>query len=169
MPDQNGWSRYLHFQAAWLAVLTGLFYGVSSLWNGHFRRDLLPARGDRTVRAFWNVMANYVRRVPASDADAQAYNVVQRVAYLSVIFVLFPLVIWTGLAMSPAFTSAVPVAASALGGRQSARTIHFFVSGALLLFVVVHVAMVMVSGFRSRMRAMVIGRGVVDVADKERV
>ena len=166
MPDQNGWSRYLHFQAAWLAVLTGLFYGVSSLWNGHFRRDLLPPRADRTLRAFWNVIVNYVRRVPAEAADARAYNVVQRVAYLSVIFVLFPLVIWTGLAMSPAFTSAVPVAASAVGGRQSARTIHFFVSGALLLFVVVHVAMVMVSGFRSRMRAMVTGRGVVD---KERV
>ena len=166
MPDQNGWSRYLHFQAAWLAVLTGLFYGVSSLWNGHFRRDLLPARADRTVRAFWNVIASYVRRVPAGDADAHSYNPVQRVAYLSVILVLFPLVIWTGLAMSPAFTSAVPVAASALGGRQSARTIHFFVSGALLLFVVVHVAMVMVSGFKSRMRAMVTGRGVVD---KERV
>ncbi len=166
MPDQNGWSRYLHFQAAWLAVLTGLFYGVSSLWNGHFRRDLVPARADRTVRAFWNVIASYIRRVPADDADGRAYNVVQRVAYLSVIFVLFPLVIWTGLAMSPAFTSAIPVAASALGGRQSARTIHFFVSGALLFFVVVHVAMVMVSGFRSRMRAMVTGRGVVD---KERV
>jgi len=166
MPDQNGWSRYLHFQAAWLAVLTGLFYGVTSLWNGHFRRDLVPARADRSVRAFWNVIAQYIRRVPASDADARSYNVVQRVAYLSVIFVLFPLVIWTGLAMSPAFTSAVPVAASALGGRQSARTIHFFVSGALLFFVVVHVAMVMVSGFGSRMRAMVTGRGVVD---KERV
>lgn len=154
MPDQNGWSRYLHFQAAWVAVLVGLVYGVSSFWNGHFRRDLIPVRGERTVRSVRDVIAKYVRREPV---DARSYNVVQRIAYLSVIFVLFPLVIWTGLAMSPAFTSAAPWAASALGGRQSARTIHFLVSGALLLFVVVHVAMVVVSGFRSRMRAMVTG------------
>jgi thiosulfate reductase cytochrome b subunit len=154
MPDQNGWSRYLHFQAAWVTVLVGLVYGVSSFWNGHFRRDLVPVRGERTVRAVRGVIAKYVRREPV---DGRSYNVVQRIAYLSVVFVLFPLVIWTGLAMSPAFTSAVPWAASALGGRQSARTIHFFVSGALLLFVVVHVAMVIVSGFRSRMRAMVTG------------
>jgi len=75
-----------------------------------------------------------------------------------VIFVLFPLVIWTGLAMSPAFTSAVPWAVNALGGRQSARTLHFFVSGSLLLFFVVHVTMVVLAGFRSRMRGMITGR-----------
>ena len=73
--------------------------------------------------------------------------------------------IWTGLAMSPAFTAAVPLAASALGGRQSARTIHFVVSNLLVVFLVVHVTMVVVSGFRSRMRAMITGRVV---AAKER-
>jgi thiosulfate reductase cytochrome b subunit len=82
----------------------------------------------------------------------------QRTAYLMVIFVLFPLVIWTGLVMSPAFDSAVPAAVTALGGRQSARTLHFFVSGSLLLFLVVHVTMVVLAGFRSRMSAMIIGR-----------
>jgi thiosulfate reductase cytochrome b subunit len=86
--------------------------------------------------------------------------VTQRTAYLAVIFVLFPLVIWTGLAMSPAFVSAVPAAVTLLGGRQSARTLHFLVSGALLLFVVVHVAMVVHAGFRSRMRAMITGSTV---------
>ena len=74
------------------------------------------------------------------------------------IFLLFPLVIWTGLAMSPAFTSAIPAAVTTLGGRQSARTLHFFISGLLLLFLFVHVAMVVVEGFRSRMRAMITGR-----------
>ena len=83
---------------------------------------------------------------------------VQRIAYLAVIFVLFPLVIWTGLAMSPAFDSAVPAAVNVLGGRQSARTLHFFVSGFLLLFLIVHVTMVVLAGFRSRMRAMITGR-----------
>ena len=158
MPDQNGWSRYLHFEAAWALMLTGLVYAISSLRTGHFRKDLLLARADRTWRAFSAVIGKYLRREPPDPAEARSYNVVQRTAYLVVIFILFPLVIWTGLAMSPAFNSAVPVAVNALGGRQSARTLHFFVSGALLLFVVVHVAMVFLSGFRSRMRAMITGR-----------
>jgi thiosulfate reductase cytochrome b subunit len=84
--------------------------------------------------------------------------VLQRTAYLVVILVLFPLVIWTGLAMSPSLTSAFPLTAALLGGRQSARTIHFFVSWLLLLFLFIHVAMVALSGFRSRMRAMTTGR-----------
>jgi thiosulfate reductase cytochrome b subunit len=157
MPDQNGWSRYLHFQAAWAAVITGLIYVIAGLWTRHFRNDLLPARADRSWRAFWTVLAKYLRRAPPDQAEAHSYNVVQRTAYLTVIFVLFPLIIWTGLAMSPAFAGVFPAAVTALGGRQSARTLHFFVSGALLLFFIVHVAMVIHAGFRSRMRAMITG------------
>ena len=160
MPDQNGWSRYLHFQAAWAVVLTGLVYAISSLWSGHFRENLFPAPADRTWGAFREVLARYLRRAPPEEAEAHSYNVMQRTAYLIVIFVLFPLVIWTGLAMSPAFNSAVPAAVTALGGRQSARTLHFFVSGALLLFLVVHVTMVVLAGFKSRMRAMITGRAI---------
>jgi thiosulfate reductase cytochrome b subunit len=160
MPDQNGWSRYLHFEAAWVLVLTGLIYGTASLWNGHFRKNLLPARQDRTWRAFRERIAKYLRRAAPDDAETHSYNVLQRTAYLAVIFILFPLVIWTGLALSPAFDSAVPAAVNLLGGRQSARTLHFFVSGALLIFLIVHVAMVVQAGFRSRMRAMITGRAV---------
>lgn len=167
MPDMNGWGRYLHFQAAWAILITGLVYITASLVNGHLRRDLLPARSERSWHAYWDVLAKYLRRTPPNDA--LAYNTVQRTAYLAVIFVLFPLIIWTGLAMSPAFTSAFPLVASALGGRQTARTLHFFLSGALVLFFVVHVAMVALSGFRSRMLAMIAGRAVaMDNAMKER-
>ena len=158
LPDQNGWSRYLHFQAAWAAVLTGLVYVIWSLANGHIRQDLFPVPADRKWRAFQEVFTRSLRRAPTEQAAARSYNVVQQTTYLMVIFVLFPLVIWTGLAMSPAFTSAVPLAASALGGRQSARTLHFLVSGLLVVFLVVHVAMVVVAG---RMRAMITGRVVV--------
>jgi thiosulfate reductase cytochrome b subunit len=94
-----------------------------------------------------------------SAAEAWSYNLLQRLSYLFVVFVLFPLVIWTGLAMSPAFVSAVPATVTVLGGQQSARTIHFFVSLALLLFVLVHVGMVFLAGFKTRMRAMITGRG----------
>jgi thiosulfate reductase cytochrome b subunit len=87
----------------------------------------------------------------------RSYNALQRVTYLLVVFVLFPLVVWTGLAMSPAFNSALPWAVGALGGRQSARTIHFIVSMFLVLFLMVHVVMVVVSGFARRMREMIVG------------
>ncbi len=158
MPDQNGWSRYLHFEAAWVLVLTGMIYVLASLLNGHLRNNLFPARVDRTGRAFWEVLARYLRRARPDRAEGLSYNVVQRTSYLLVIFVLFPLVIWTGLALSPAFDSAVPAAVAVLGGRQSARTLHFFVSGFLVFFLLVHVAMIILAGFRNRTRAMITGR-----------
>jgi len=153
LPDQNGWSRYLHFQSAWLAVLTGFVYVAAGLFRGHFRRNLLPARG----------IARHLRFRPASEKEAWSYNLLQRVAYLIVIFVLFPLVIWTGLAMSPAIASAIPAAVTVLGGQQSARTIHFFVSILLVLFLLVHVAMVYLAGFRKRVRAMITGRPATEM------
>jgi len=157
LPDQNGWSRYLHFQAAWAAVLCGLVYATWGLWTGHFRSNLFPAPSDRTWQSFWRVIAKHIRLKRPDDAEAFSYNVVQRAAYLIVIFILFPLVIWTGLALSPGFNSAVPAAVNVLGGRQSARTLHFFVSAFLLIFLIVHIAMVVLAGFRNRMRSMITG------------
>ena len=103
MPDQNGWSRYLHFQSAWLLVFTGLFYILHGLFSGYFRKHLLPEKGKRSLRAIATVMSHHLRFRRPSEAEAHSYNVLQRLTYLSVVFVLFPLVIWTGLAMSPAF------------------------------------------------------------------
>jgi thiosulfate reductase cytochrome b subunit len=157
MPDENGWSRYLHFEAAWVVVLAGLVYGIYGLWSGHFRKDVIPARRDWSWRAYRDRMAKYLRRAPPDGAEERSYNVLQRTAYVVVVFVLFPLIIWTGLAMSPSFTAAFPATVELLGGRQSARTIHFFASWLLLLFLFVHVAMVALSGFRKRMRAMITG------------
>jgi len=137
LPDQNGWSRYLHFQSAWVAVLTGLLYVGFGFVTGHFRRNLLPAR---------------------APYDASSYNPLQRLTYLVVIFGLFPLVIWTGLAMSPGVVSAFPFVVTVWGGQQSARTIHFFVTILLVLFLFVHIVKVYLAGFRTRMRAMITGR-----------
>jgi len=154
LPDQNGWSRYLHFQSAWVAVLTGLLYVAWGLAAGHFRRNLVPKAGS----ASWSTIAGHLRLRRPGPEEAWTYNPVQRVSYLLVIFILFPLVIWTGLAMSPGFISAVPASVTLLGGQQSARTLHFFVSVALALFALVHVAMVIRAGFGGRMRAMITGR-----------
>lgn len=158
LPDQNGWSRALHFQAAWIAVLTGLLYAIFGLFTGHFRRNLLPRKADLSWRAFSKATAKHLRFERPSEAEGWSYNVLQRLTYLAVIFVLFPLIIWTGLAMSPAFVSTFPATVTLLGGRQSARTIHFFVSLALVLFLFVHVVMICVAGFTSRTRAMITGR-----------
>ena len=157
LPDQNGWSRSLHFQAAWAVVFTGLAYFIWGLWTGHFRSNLVPGREHRSWRAIKDVMASHLRlRLPKADED-HSYNVLQRSAYLSVVFVLFPLMIWTGLALSPSWNSAFPATVNLLGGRQSARTLHFFVTFTLVLFLLVHVAMVWLSGFRHRMRGMITG------------
>ena len=121
----SGWGRYLHFLAAWLCLFSGLIYLVHGFASRHFRRD-------------W-----------------PHYNVVQRFAYLVVIFVLGPLALLTGLAFSPALAAVAPVIVNMFGGQQSARTIHFFIAAAIVLFVLVHLVRVLSSGFRARMRGMV--------------
>jgi thiosulfate reductase cytochrome b subunit len=157
LADQNGWSRYLHFEAAWILVLTGVLYVIWGLVAGHFRKNLLPDPTDRSWAALTNGLAEQLRFTRRVEADAFSYNLLQRLVYLIVIFVLFPLVIWTGLAMSPAFVSAIPSSVTVFGGRQSARTLHFVLSVSIVLFVLVHVAMVWRSGFRHRVRAMMTG------------
>jgi thiosulfate reductase cytochrome b subunit len=158
LPDQNGWSRYLHFQAAWALVLTGLLYAIFSLVSGHLRKNLLPGKSGLSWRVLSREIANHLRFKRPSEDEAWSYNVLQRLTYLLVIFVLFPLVIWSGLAMSLAFVSAFPATVTLLGGQQSARTIHFFVSLLLVLFLLVHVVMVFLAGFWSRTRAMITGK-----------
>ena len=158
MPDQNGWSRALHFQSAWIVVLTGLLYVIFGFVSGHFRRELFPARADLSWRGIRRVIAHHLGFEREGGGDAWSYNVLQRLSYLFVIFVLFPLVIWTGLALSPGFDSAFPATVTLLGGRQSARTLHFFITIALVVFLLVHVVLVWRAGFVNRMRAMITGR-----------
>ncbi len=158
LPDQNGWSRALHFQAAWLVVLTGLFYVLSGIFSGYFRRELLPQKGERSLGALLATLKSHLKFARPGVADAHSYNLLQKLSYLFVLFVAFPLVIWSGLAMSPMWDAAFPATVNLLGGRQSARTIHFFVSVFLLVFLLVHVLMVWFAGFWSRTIAMITGR-----------
>lgn len=158
LPDQNGWSRYLHFEAAWALVLTGLLYVIAGLWSHHFRKNLFPAPQDRTWRSFRSVIAKHLRLAPPDEDDLRSYNVLQRTTYLLVVFVVFPLVILTGLALSPGFNAGMPWIVDVLGGRQSARTLHFFLTIFLVLFLLVHVAMVVLTGFTTRIQEMITGR-----------
>jgi thiosulfate reductase cytochrome b subunit len=164
LPDQNGWSRYLHFQTAWLAVGTGLLYVLFGFFAGHFRRNLFPAASDLSLKELGGSLVRHLRFERPCWDEAWSYNVLQRLSYLLVIFVLFPLMIWTGLAMSFGFTAEFPLAVRLLGGHQTARSLHFLVTILLVLFLLIHVLMVFVAGFRNRMHAMISGRMITERA-----
>jgi len=155
----RGPGRYLHFLAAWVIVFTGLVYVLRGLAARHFGRNVLPARNELTFGAMGQVIRKHLRFERSSEAEFATYNVLQRLSYTTVVFVFVPLMLWTGLAMSPAVTSVFPFLVTAFGGQQTARTVHFFVACFLVLFVLLHVAMVWQTGFRRRMRAMIKGRG----------
>jgi thiosulfate reductase cytochrome b subunit len=146
LANQNGWGRYLHFLSAWMVVLSGVVYIISGFLTRHFHKNLVPRKTDLNWKGF----------VERSRSD-EAYNVLQRVTYLIVIFALFPFVAWTGFAMSPALVSVLPGLVTMLGGHQSARTLHFFVATALVLFVFVHLVMVWLAGFWKCLRPMITG------------
>jgi len=156
----SGWGRYLHFLSAWVCVLTGLLYVLSGLVTEHFRHDVLPSKADLAWRSLSRSLRRHLRLERPTADESLTYNVVQRLAYLSVVFVLFPLMIVTGLAMSPAVTSVIPILVEVFGGHQSARTVHFLAAVALVLFVLVHITMVSLGGFTTRVRTMITGGGV---------
>jgi thiosulfate reductase cytochrome b subunit len=152
--------RRWHFFFAWLFVVNGLVYILSGFLAGHFRRDLLPSGGQlRHVGA--TIRDHLLLRFPKGE-EARHYNVLQKLAYLAVIFIVVPVLILAGLAMSPAVDSLVPWLPELFGGRQSARTVHFICAWTLVLFVVVHVAMVLLSGVFNNLRSMVTGRYAIE-------
>jgi thiosulfate reductase cytochrome b subunit len=155
--NQNGWARSLHFLAAWCLVLPGGAYLLMGLFGRHFRAHIWPRAADLAPRLVWRDLVDHLRlRIPPASGGPN-YGVLQKTAYSLVVFVVTPLVTVSGLTMSPAVTAAFPFLLRLFGGYQSARTIHFFTFVALLLFVLVHVAMVIRSGFRRQVRAMTVG------------
>lgn len=157
MDDQNGWSRALHFEAGWLLVLTGFVYGVGSIWSGHLREDVLPSRTSCSRVLLLAAFREHLHLTRLRHLELCAYNVLQRITYALVLFVLVPLAIWTGLAMSPGLMARFPLLVAVFGGQQSARTIHFFAALACVGFVVIHVLMVCFAGFKRLMGAMISG------------
>ena len=150
------WYRPYHFFFAWILVLTGLTYTVGSFITEHFRRDLLPAKADLRWNRMVGIALEHLQYRP-HVATASTYNVVQRLTYLAVAFLLFPAFLWTGLGMSFGMTSVFPILATGLGGHQSARTLHFVCVVLLLLFVIVHILMIYLAGFWRTVRAMITG------------
>jgi Ni/Fe-hydrogenase b-type cytochrome subunit len=150
-------ARRWHFLFGWVLVLGGTAYFVASLINRHFKRDLTPTRAELAPRHLWADIKDHARlRLPTGDAAAR-YNPLQKLAYIGVIFFLIPMMVLTGLAMSPSFNATFPQLLGLFAGRQSARSIHFLCAMGLLAFVVVHLVMVMLAGPVNEIRSMITG------------
>lgn len=156
--EQTGWGRNLHFLAAWILVLSGGTYLLAGLLGGHVRRDLVPDRDQIEARHLAREVGDHLALRPARGNEARRYNALQKLSYLAVIFLLFPLMVLTGLTMSPGVTAAYPELFTLFGGRHSARTIHFVAGSLLALFLVVHVAQVFIGGAFNLTRSMITGR-----------
>ena len=151
--------RRWHFFFAWIFVINGLVYIGYTLASGHWRQIVPTGAQLRHIGA--SIREHLSLRFPKGE-EAKAYNVLQKLAYFGVIFVLVPLLILAGLAMSPGINAAFPWILDLFGGRQSARTIHFVAAALILLFVLVHVLMVLISGLWNNLRSMITGKYRID-------
>ena len=157
--------RRWHFFFAWLFLFNGLAYLLWSLGSGHLRRDLAPTGNE--LKHIGASIAEHARlRFPKGD-EAKRYNVLQKLSYLFIALILLPLMLVTGLAMSPGMDAALPLLLDVLGGRQTARTIHFISASFIVIFVVVHLLMVLISGVWNNLRSMVTGRYVIEPAEEK--
>jgi thiosulfate reductase cytochrome b subunit len=151
-------ARRWHLFFAWVLSLGLLAFMIASFLNRHAQRDLGPSLGELKPRHIWREIKDHVRlRFPAGEA-ALRYNTLQKLSYFAVIFVLLPLVILTGLAMSPGMNAAWGWIIDLTGGRQSARSIHFIAAALLALFILVHLVMVVLAGPINEIRSMITGR-----------
>ena len=155
--NENGWGRSLHFLAAWVLVLAGTCYLAFGFFTRHFNRNIFPRRSEFSIQHFLRDLKDHARMSIPTATGGPAYGFLQKFTYAAVIFVALPVMVVTGFTMAPAITAAFPFLLKMFGGFQSARTIHFFASFALELFLVVHIAMVIRSGFKKQIRAMTIG------------
>ena len=151
-------ARRWHLAFAWLLSLSLIIFLVTSLFNRHAQRDLAPTRDEVRPSHVWHDIQEHARlSFPTGDA-ALRYNILQKLSYVSVIFVLLPLMVLTGLTMSPAMDAAWPWLLDLFGGRQSARSIHFICAALLLGFIVVHLTMVALAGPINEIGSMITGR-----------
>ncbi len=159
--------RRWHFFFAWLFVINGLVYWGTNLLNGHVRRDLVPTKKDLAPKNLWHEIVTHAQLKFPKGEEARHYNVLQKGAYLSVVLILLPLMVLTGLTMSPGFDAGAPWLLDLFGGRQSARTIHFISASLIVAFILVHLAMVVASGTWNNIRSMITGRYAIQADPAE--
>jgi len=158
-PNWLAMARQWHFAFAWLLVFNAVVFFAYGVWSRHFARDLAPTKSD--VAHLPREIAEHARLKFPHGETARHYNALQKLAYCLVIFVLGPLIVLTGLAMSPTMDAAFPILPWIFGGRQSARTIHFICAFSFFGFFLVHIAMVILSGTWNNLRSMITGKYVI--------
>ncbi len=151
-------ARDWHNTAAWFFALALLGMWIAMLVNRHFVRDIAAPVRAWAPANLWSEVRDHLRGKFAPDDANAKYNTLQKLSYGVVLGVLLPLMVFTGLSISPGFEPAAPWLIDALGGRQSARSLHFITAWALFAFLVLHVAMVLVSGPITQMRGMITGK-----------
>jgi thiosulfate reductase cytochrome b subunit len=156
-----GAARRWHFAFAWIFALGLTAFMLMSLVNGHIRKDLHVRRAEWSPRALWNDIKNHARLRFGDDHGGGHFNIIQKFSYIGVIFILLPLLILTGITMSPGMNAAWPWLLDVFGGWQSARSLHFIAATLMALFVVVHLIMVLLSGPINGIWSMITGRHVV--------
>jgi len=151
-------ARTWHFFMAWLLIVNGLAWLLYGVISGHIRREILPRLAELSPRHLWHDVVQHLRlNFPKGEA-ALHYEVLQKLAYAGVALLLIPVVILTGMAMSPGLNAAFPWLDAIWGGRQSARSVHFIAMSGISLFVMVHLALVLLSGPIRGIGAMITGR-----------
>ncbi len=148
-------ARLWHFFFAWLFFINGIAYVAWTMLSGHLRGDLLPTRAE--WRGIGRSIRDHLLLRHAHGEEARRYNVLQNIAYLSIVFGVLPLIVIGGWAMSPMMDSFAPGWVDWLGGRQAARTLHFISAVLLVAFVLVHVFEVIVTGLVNNLRSMITG------------
>jgi thiosulfate reductase cytochrome b subunit len=151
-------ARNWHFAFAWILAISLSLYMVWSLVNGHIGRDLHVRRNQWSPSHIWHDIREHARLRFPTGAEAMNYNILQKLSYIGVIFILIPLMIATGLAMSPGMNAGLPWLVDLFGGRQSARSVHFICAFLLLAFFIVHMLMVVLAGPFNEVRSMITGR-----------
>ena len=154
-PQWLAMARHWHLFFAWLFVVNGLAYLLYTIFSRHLVRDLVPTRGE--LRNIRRSIVDHVKFRHPTGAAATRYNVLQSLTYLIVIFVLLPLIVLAGMALSPRIDTVFTGWVDLFGGRQSARSLHFLAAAGLLLFVFIHVFEVIVAGVWNEMRSMITG------------
>jgi thiosulfate reductase cytochrome b subunit len=154
--------RRWHFFFAWVFVINGLIYWGTNLINGHIRRDLVPTAKDLAPKNLWHEVVTHAQLKFPKGEEARHYNALQKGAYLSVVLILLPLMVLTGLTMSPGFDAAAPWLLDLFGGRQSARSLHFISASLIVAFILLHLFMVVASGTWNNIRSMITGRYAID-------
>ena len=159
-------ARHWHFFFAWVFVINGLIYLAYGFITRRFGRRLWPTLDE--LKGFWPSVIEHARLRFPKDEAARTYNVIQKLTYVAMVLIVLPMMLVTGLSMSPGFNAIGGVLLDILGGRQSARTLHFISGGLVVGFIVIHVALVVWTGFFNNMRAMITGWFVIEPKETER-